>query len=113
MYVVAEIRVTVQYMYIKIVSVAQECFYGKFFTSNNANFSCHFSEINYLPRKLHFFHTLHIKTVLKKKFNFSWPYSDNQFGETDCNYLYVVEDFLSFLKCCPKSFYENRAEFLN
>ena len=53
--VVAEIRVTVKYMYTKILNVAQECFYGKFFISNYANFSCHFSEINYIPRNLYFF----------------------------------------------------------
>jgi hypothetical protein len=54
-YVVAEIRVTVKYMYAKILSVVQASFYGKLFTSNYANFSCHFSEINYIPRNLHFF----------------------------------------------------------
>jgi hypothetical protein len=40
-YVVAEIRVTVKYT--KILSVAQECFYGKFFIGSNANFTYHFS----------------------------------------------------------------------
>ena len=67
MYVAAEIRVTLKHMYTKILSVAQECFYGKFFTSNYANFSCCFSEINYVPRNLHFFYTFNIKAVLKLK----------------------------------------------
>jgi hypothetical protein len=66
-YVVAELRVTVKYMYTKILSVVQECFYGKFFTSNYANVSCYFSEINYMPRNLHFFHTLNVNAVPKLK----------------------------------------------
>jgi hypothetical protein len=59
---VAELHVTVTY--IKILSVAQYCFYGKIMSPTTIRTS--FLKINYIHSNLHSFHTLHINAALKQ-----------------------------------------------
>jgi hypothetical protein len=60
---VAELHVTINY--IKILSVVQQCFYGKYLTGNNPNYTILGG--GDIPTNLHSFYTLHINAVLKQK----------------------------------------------
>jgi hypothetical protein len=62
--IVAELRVTVNY--IKVLNVAEQCFYYEFVTKTITIIHTSF-EKNHVPTNFHSFRTLQIKAELKQK----------------------------------------------
>lgn len=63
--VVAQLHVAANY--IKILTVAQQCFYGKFMSLATMQITIAVFVKNYTPSNLHPFHMLHIKTAWTQK----------------------------------------------